>query len=73
MNNDAKNCQFCQPEDVLFGNDLAYAKPDKFSVNPGRLPIIPRRHVADFFLTTGVEKGASHRHHAAICFGYFGG
>jgi diadenosine tetraphosphate (Ap4A) HIT family hydrolase len=58
MNNDAKNCPFCQPEDVLFENGLAYAKPDKFPVNPGHLLIIPRRHVADFFLTTEAEKSA---------------
>jgi diadenosine tetraphosphate (Ap4A) HIT family hydrolase len=58
MNNDDKNCPFCHPDSVLFGNDLAYAKADKFPVNPGHLLIIPRRHVADFFLTTEDEKVA---------------
>jgi hypothetical protein len=58
MNNDTQNCPFCHPDSVLFGNDLAYAKPDKFPVNPGHLLIIPRRHVADFFLTTEEERAA---------------
>jgi len=58
MNNDDHDCPFCHPDSVLFGNDLVYAKPDKFPVNPGHLLIIPRRHVADFFLTTEEEKAA---------------
>jgi diadenosine tetraphosphate (Ap4A) HIT family hydrolase len=58
MNNDTQNCPFCHPDSVLFGNDLAYAKADKFPVNPGHLLIIPRRHVADFFRTTEEEKAA---------------
>jgi diadenosine tetraphosphate (Ap4A) HIT family hydrolase len=58
MNNDDQNCPFCHPDSVLFGNELAYVKPDKFPVNPGHLLIIPRRHVADFFLTTPEEKAA---------------
>jgi len=58
MNHDAQNCPFCRPDDVLFENGIAYAKPDKFPVNPGHLLIIPKRHVADFFLTTEAEKAA---------------
>jgi len=58
MNNDDQNCPFCHPDSVLLGNDLAYVKQDKFPVNPGHLLIIPRRHVADFFLTTEAEKAA---------------
>lgn len=58
MNNDAQSCPFCRPEDVLFENDLAYVKPDKFPVNPGHLLLIPRRHVADFFCTSEAEKAA---------------
>ena len=56
MNESAQNCPFCQPEDVLFENELAYARPDKYPVNPGHLLIIPKRHVADFFLATMAEK-----------------
>jgi diadenosine tetraphosphate (Ap4A) HIT family hydrolase len=58
MNNDDQNCPFCHPDSVLFGSELAYVKQDKFPVNPGHLLIIPRRHVADFFLTTEEEKAA---------------
>lgn len=58
MNNGSQNCPFCCPEGVLFENELAYAKPDKYPVNPGHLLIIPKRHVADFFLTTEEEKVA---------------
>jgi diadenosine tetraphosphate (Ap4A) HIT family hydrolase len=56
MNDHADNCPFCEPDGVLFENELAYAKADKFPVNPGHLLVIPKRHVADFFLTTGEEK-----------------
>ncbi len=58
MNNSAQNCPFCQPESVLFDNDLAYSLLDKSPVNPGHLLIIPKRHVAGFFLCTHAEKDA---------------
>jgi diadenosine tetraphosphate (Ap4A) HIT family hydrolase len=58
MDEGSPNCPFCRPEDILFENDLAYAKLDKYPVNPGHLLIIPKRHVADFFLTTDQEKAA---------------
>lgn len=58
MNEGTKNCPFCRPDDILFENDLAYAQSDKHPVNPGHLLIIPKRHVADFFLTTEAEKVA---------------
>ncbi len=56
MNNGSQNCPFCRPDSVLFQNDLAYAKPDKYPVSPGHLLIIPKRHIANFFLTTEAEK-----------------
>ena len=56
MNNNTHDCPFCHPDGILFENDVAYAKPDKFPVNPGHLLIIPKRHVADYFLTTEEEK-----------------
>lgn len=58
MNANFPNCLFCRPDGILFENELAYAKPDKFPVNPGHLLIIPKRHVADFFLTSNTEKVA---------------
>ena len=58
MNNNTHDCPFCHPDGILFENDVAYAKPDKFPVNPGHLLIIPKRHVADYFLTTEEEKAA---------------
>ncbi|MGA8147531.1 MAG: HIT family protein [Gallionellaceae bacterium] len=58
MNAGTQNCPFCHPDIILFENALAYVKPDKHPVNPGHLLIIPKRHVADFFLTTGAEKVA---------------
>jgi len=58
MNIDPPDCPFCHPERMLFENDLAHAIPDKYPVNPGHLLVIPKRHVADFFLTTDQEKAA---------------
>ncbi len=58
MTDIAETCPFCSPDSVLFENALAYAKLDKYPVNPGHLLIIPKRHVADFFQTTEAEKAA---------------
>jgi diadenosine tetraphosphate (Ap4A) HIT family hydrolase len=58
MNNSSPRCPFCRPDSVLFENDLAYVIRDSNPVNPGHLLIIPKRHVADFFLTTEAEKAA---------------
>ncbi|MFN3398118.1 MAG: HIT family protein [Sulfurimicrobium sp.] len=58
MDEVSPTCPFCHPEDILFENDLAYARPDLYPVNPGHLLIIPKRHVADFFLTTREERDA---------------
>jgi len=58
MNNGSPRCPFCHPDSVLFNNDLAYVIRDSNPVNPSHLLIIPKRHVADFFLTTEAEKAA---------------
>lgn len=50
------DCPFCLPEEVLFENTQVYVRPDKNPVNPGHLLIIPKHHVADFFLTSEAEK-----------------
>lgn len=53
---ETSSCPFCSAEDALFANELAYVRADKFPVGPGHLLVIPRRHVADFFDTSGDEK-----------------
>ncbi|MEN6587286.1 MAG: HIT family protein [Sulfuricella sp.] len=58
MNEGSQTCAFCHPDGILFENDLAYARSDLYPVNPGHLLVIPKRHVADFFLTTEAEKAA---------------
>lgn len=50
-------CPFCEVEAVL-ENDLAYARLDRFPVNPGHLLIIPKRHAADWFSLTDEERAA---------------
>ena len=52
------NCPFCQPTGALMENDLAYVIEDAYPVNPGHLLIIPKSHVADFFLITEAERSA---------------
>jgi len=56
MNNGLQSCPFCHSGGILFENDLAYVVRDDNPVNPGHLLIIPKCHVADFFLTTEAEK-----------------
>lgn len=58
MNNSTQDCPFCHPDGILFENELAYSILDKSPVNPGHLLIIPKRHVANFFLCTHAEKDA---------------
>ncbi len=52
------DCPFCGAEGVVLGNELAYARYDRYPVTPGHLLIIPRRHVADFFDVTDAERAA---------------
>lgn len=52
------DCPFCRSDDAALGNALAYARFDKFPVNPGHLLILPRRHVADYFEATREERAA---------------
>jgi diadenosine tetraphosphate (Ap4A) HIT family hydrolase len=56
---DAPNrCPFCSTDGALQANELAHVRPDRYPASPGHLLIIPRRHVADFFLTTAQERQA---------------
>jgi len=43
---------------VILENRLAWAKFDRFPVNPGHLLIITRRHITDFFHSTEEERAA---------------
>ncbi len=53
-----KECPFCSREGILFRNELAHVREDKFPVSPGHLLIIPDRHISDYFETTWEEKMA---------------
>ena len=53
-----EGCSFCEPDGVLFENDLALAIPDKYPVRPGHTLVIPKRHVASFFELSGEEAAA---------------
>jgi len=52
------DCPFCVRNDILLKNELAYARFDKYPVNPGHLLIIPFRHFANYFDATAAEKRA---------------
>ena len=51
-------CIFCNQEEIILDNELAWARYDKYPVSPGHLLIITKRHVADFFDTTIEERRA---------------
>jgi diadenosine tetraphosphate (Ap4A) HIT family hydrolase len=51
-------CPFCSAAGATLGNPLAYALFDRYPVTPGHLLVLPRRHVADWFETTGEERVA---------------
>ena len=53
-----KECPFCSREGILFRNELAHVREDKFPVSPGHLLIIPDRHISDYFEITWEEKMA---------------
>ncbi len=52
------HCPFCNPTEIVVSNALAYAIYDKYPVSPGHMLIIPKRHVANFFDTSGEERQA---------------
>ena len=51
-------CPFCSPDDILFENDLAYAKHDTYPVSPGHVLIIAKRHAQTWFDMTDAEQQA---------------
>jgi diadenosine tetraphosphate (Ap4A) HIT family hydrolase len=52
----SSDCPFCAEDDAIIKSELAYARFDKFPVNPGHVLVIPRRHVSSFFETTQAER-----------------
>lgn len=53
-----KGCPFCVVQEAIAQNEHAYARLDKYPVNPGHVLVIPRRHVGSFFETSWPEKQA---------------
>ncbi|MDD3852630.1 MAG: HIT domain-containing protein [Syntrophomonadaceae bacterium] len=51
-------CVFCNLDEVILENRLAWAKYDKYPVTPGHMLIISKRHIADFFAATTEERQA---------------
>ena len=51
-------CPFCDADDAVLENTLAYARFDKYPVNPGHLLVLPRRHVPSFFDVSDAERAA---------------
>ena len=52
------DCIFCniKKEDVILDTRFFIAKYDEYPVSPGHILIIPKRHVADYFLLTRYER-----------------
>jgi diadenosine tetraphosphate (Ap4A) HIT family hydrolase len=53
-----QDCAFCNHNEIILSNDLAYAIYDKYQVSQGHMLIIPRRHVEDFWGSTSQERQA---------------
>ena len=53
-----KGCELCTPREVLFESDFAYVRFDSYSLAPGHVIVVPKRHVADFFEMSGAEQGS---------------
>lgn len=53
-----EKCVFCEQKDLILENQLAWAKYDRYPVSPGHMLIISKRHFADFFMASAVERQA---------------
>ena len=53
-----EKCIFCEREEIVLENRLAWAKFDKYPVSTGHLLIISKRHFSDFFSATAEERQA---------------
>ena len=58
-----ENCLFCkvqsQKEKIILRNELCFLIEDAFPVTKGHALVIPRRHVADYFLLSIAEQQAA--------------
>ena len=52
------DCPFCNPDNILLENDLAFAKYDQYPVSPGHVLVMPKRHTASWFDLTAEEQTA---------------
>lgn len=52
------DCPFCNPDNILLENDLAFAKYDQYPVSPGHVLVMPKRHTASWFDLTADEQTA---------------
>ena len=55
------NCIFCDINNYILENELAYAIFDRYPVNKGHMLFIPKRHVKNFFDITNEEREAIYR------------
>jgi diadenosine tetraphosphate (Ap4A) HIT family hydrolase len=56
---DSGFCPFCNPEGsgtIIAESGMAFAIFDRYPVNPGHVLIIPKRHCADYFDLSTVER-----------------
>lgn len=53
-----KNCKFCNIEKkrIVIESKLSIAFNDMFPVNTGHILIVPKRHIADYFELSSIEK-----------------
>jgi len=58
MTKEAPDCELCSRRNVLLENALAYVRYDNNSLSRGHVLVIPKRHVASYFETTGEEQCA---------------
>ena len=52
------SCIFCEINDYILDNELAYAVFDKMPVNKGHMLFMTKRHVENFFDITKEEREA---------------
>lgn len=58
MADEARECELCKPEDVVFEDALAYVRYDSNSLCRGHVIAVPRRHVASFFDLSAEEQSS---------------